>query len=410
MSDENNIENNEEQNVELKSDLKSERKTLFDKIIIFFVILCCIVVLVKFLNISFFKTIEGYRENELDKGQWIVAEDEMDKPRSPATANLLPDGNVLIMGGENWSVDTAEIFDPNQMKIIKSIPLDDKRFCCYAATTLKNGDVFISGGLLYDSNRKKFPPSTNTTKIFNSKTYTFKDALPMDHPMTGQKHILLQNGHVLIFPPYPTKIDIHQIYNPEKNEYYKGNGDIPNGSSKFHFNFDNGDAIVFKFKQYLYKIKENKFEEYEKIPTEQLKIQLNSESYLCIRPEENYSTGYVYNIKTKEKTPVKNSINKTWRTQFPNIILLENGNVLILGVYAKTRKLKDKKYDKYSAYIYDRKRNIFYEIPAPTYPVFNAGIVKLQNGDILVAGGYYKEKSKRRASHSNKIQIYRYKH
>lgn len=54
----------------------------------------------------------------------MVAEDEMDKPRSPATANLLPDGNVLIMGGENWSIDTAEIFDPNQMRIIKSIPFD----------------------------------------------------------------------------------------------------------------------------------------------------------------------------------------------------------------------------------------------------------------------------------------------
>ncbi len=72
--------------------------------------------------------------------------------------------------------------------------------------------------------------------------------------------------------------------------------------------------------------------------------------------------------------------------------LLPDGNVLILGIYAKTienesssivKMRKNQKYDKYSTYLYDRASNMFYKTDSPKFPIFKGvGIVKLKNGDI----------------------------
>ena len=383
-----------------------------------------------------------------DKGHWVVAEDTMDKPRSPATANLLPDGNVLIMGGLNDSADTAEIFDPNQMKIVKSIPLNDGRFYDYSATSLLNGDVFIAGGYVYENRRNHNSTNqhetnkelylTNTTKIFDSKTYEFKDTKNLKYKMAnGNLAQLLSNGNVLLLSnTILTDISREnfrfQIYDPTKNDYYE----VKNMMHRIKvgvnfFNLNNGDIIFHCYWAYpnkkckgcgswcLYNVNDNKFEIYpDDLPYEILFIQLDNEKYLSIQPFIDHSSGYTYNINTKEKIPVNNNIPKTWRagTKIQSV-LLDNGNVLILGINAnsikgeeKNRKLADyhSLRDKYSAYIYDKTKNIFYEVSAPPYPVYEAGIIKLKNGDILVAGGSYLKDYKR--GYSNKIQIFKYKH
>lgn len=367
------------------------------------------------------------KEN-FNKGKWIVVQDEMSKKRNFATANLLPDGNVLIMGGEDKSADTADIFDPKQMKIVKTIQCDDKRFWGYSATSLINGDVYIAGGYLYST--KGLPKSTNTTKIFDANTYTFKTTKNMKFFPGEPKAFLLKNNNILILNNIINPGTIgrenmrFEIYDPDKNEYYQTKnmihkttvGDaymlLNNGNILFscYGNFPNSKNKTFGG-NCLYNFVENKFEPYSLIPKEFLFIQLDDENYLTIKPEETSSSGYIYNIKTKEKTLVKNKIDRTWRPGiWPQTVLLNDGNVLILGISLKnsTDKYETSKKNqytaKYSTYIYDKEKNIFYEVKSPPIPVYNAGIAKLQNGDILLAGGkvnYY--------TISNKIQIFRYR-
>lgn len=379
--------------------------------------------------ILFFSIICGGCENlnsDLsDKGKWVVVEDEMSKPRSFATANLLPDGNVLIMGGGvDNNLDTADIFDPNKMKIIKTIQLDDKRFFNYSATTLNNGNVFVAGG---------WSPSkiNETTKIFDNKTYLFRDTKSMKQKISPPISYLLPNNNILILNNNIKQGGVDrekikfEIYNPEKNEYYETKN-MPHRMviDKKHIILDNGNILFHCYLAFpnkkektkgstcLYDWTSNKFEIADDFPTEDLFIQLDSKTYLAISPKIQCAEGYTYNVKTKEKIPIKNKINRTWRPGIrPQMILLENGNVLILGIILKNNSDKyelsgkNRKTSKYSAYIYDRKNNKFYEIEPPPYDVYDAGLIKLKNGDILIAGGKLKY-----GKVSNKIQIYRYNH
>jgi len=356
-----------------------------------------------------------YIENIPDKGKWIVAEDEMTNPRNIATANLLPDGNVLIMGGSAYNAaDTAEVFNPKQMKIIKTIPLTDKREYGYISQTLNNGDVFVAGG---NTGFVK----TASAKIFDSKTYTFRNIKPIQCRRDfyiNAPYVLLNNGNVLFL------INSQGIiYDSKKEDYYKTNNTMHklNSWNKVMI-LKNGDVLFpcytpmdkkDKGSEFcLYNYAENKFEKHENYPTGRLFVQLDSESYLVVNPHLTYSSGYTYNIKTKVKTPVKNTINRTWRLGvWPDAILLKNGNVLILGIILKNssdeyeNSHKNRQTSKYSAYIYDRNKNKFYEIQPPPFPVYEAGIVMLKNGDVLIAGGLI-----RYNKFSKKIQIYRYKH
>jgi hypothetical protein len=338
----------------------------------------------------------------------------MDKPREPITTNLLPDGNVLIMGGKNKSIDTAEIFDSKQMKLFKSIPLNDRRFSGYTATSLQNGDVYIAGGYLYQE--KGMPKLTNTAKIFDAKTYSFKDAKMLPSSFASLAACLLKNNHILLLNTYTPKYDIHLIFNPDKNDYYKAYSDlIPAGGS--FFRYKNGNVLILGVNKSLYNVQENKFEPHDDIPTEQLFIQLDGENYFTIKPEKNYTSGYTYNLKTKNKIPVSNNMDRTFYSASysrPKLILLENGNVLILKIDLKklpSRNLtfssfikKEPRIYDYSTYIFSRDKNIFYKIKNPPIKIDNnAASIMLKNGDILIAGG-------RNDKYGKKIQIYKYKH
>ncbi len=356
----------------------------------------------------------------------------MSKSRSYVTANLLPDGNILVMGGEDKNADTADIFDTNEMKIIKTIQLNDKRFFLYNATTLSDGDVFVQGGHIFKE--KKVPEPTKTTKLFNSKTYTFRETKPMKYISRKNFSFLLKNGNVLILNA-PLNISESefkkrenmrfQVYNPNKDEYYE----TKNGIHRMfirpqHMILENGDILfkcdgVFRYAKdkkagtsaCLYNLKENRFEIFDSFPTEQLFIQLDEENYLTIKPEETSCTGHVYNIKTKEKVQVKNKINRTFYSasaSLPKMILLENGNVLIIGVSLKKLpsnnipNVHNKNNYDYSTYLYNKKENQFYRVSSPQIKIDNsAASIVLKNGTVLIFGGRSDQEGK-------KIQIYKY--
>jgi hypothetical protein len=81
------------------------------------------------------------------------------------TATLLPDGTVLIAGGETWlvsgasgwfggSLATAERYDPSTEKFAPMRSMAVGR-TGHTATLLQNGNVLITGGVDY----APYPPS-----------------------------------------------------------------------------------------------------------------------------------------------------------------------------------------------------------------------------------------------------------
>jgi hypothetical protein len=71
----------------------------------------------------------------------------MTSPRSQHTATLLPNGEVLIAGGQTGSAatNTAELFDPASANFTSLSPMTSARHS-HTATLLTNGKVLITGG------------------------------------------------------------------------------------------------------------------------------------------------------------------------------------------------------------------------------------------------------------------------
>jgi N-acetylneuraminic acid mutarotase len=123
--------------------------------------------------------------------------------RSQHTATLLPDGRVLIVGGISVSADgtpaqsvaTAEIYDPatNSWSSAGSLNLARSG---HTATLLPDGRVLVVGGEL----RSSGGPSdlTASTEIFDPKTGNWSPTGPLTTGREGHTATLLSSGQVLV--------------------------------------------------------------------------------------------------------------------------------------------------------------------------------------------------------------------
>ena len=366
------------------------------KIISVVLTLFCLLVSGKSYAFSLFEDIG------VDKGKWIVVKDELTEHRNIARAHLLPDGNVVIFGGcgIGFNEKTVDIFNPEQKRIIKVIPMHNETWATsrYNTVSFKNGDIYVNYIVIKDNR--------NVAKIFDCKTYTFKDIKPIKEDSLSQALFTLDDGNILLISKIPSGRPIY-IYDRNKNDYFKPNGKVPKNESFYSthsYSLKNGDIFLsFREKNYLFS--KNKFEEcYQHIPHGHITIPIDKEIFLTLEPKYDHTNGYIYNIKENKKIPVKNKINKTWpgNPLYPETILLDNKNVLILGIYADKQEVGAN--SKYSSYIYNFEKNKFFKIQNPPYIIGkHTGIVKLKNGDILFAGG-------QTAGEGKKIQIYSYKH
>jgi hypothetical protein len=125
----------------------------------------------------------------------------MNTARAGATAALLPDGKVLVAGGFSGSggvLSSTELYDSvtNTFAAPDSTPAMNIARDGTTATLLPNGKVLLAGG---DNNMSRIPFSS--TELYDSVTNTF--ALPastpiMNNPRTGATATLLPNGKVLL--------------------------------------------------------------------------------------------------------------------------------------------------------------------------------------------------------------------
>ena len=145
-----------------------------------------------------------------------------------ATANRLPDGRVLIVGG-NGARTAAEIYDPAAETFSATRSLN-ARHDFHTATLLLDGRVLIAGGNGQESGNTW---STNIAEIYDPITNTFSLTGSLNSPRTGAAAALLPDGRVLIAAgcnaqngsakaPVPSA----ELYNPATGTFSPTTGSI----------------------------------------------------------------------------------------------------------------------------------------------------------------------------------------
>jgi hypothetical protein len=155
--------------------------------------LSLVLITASFLSLVCLLTVAG--GPRASKGAGVVtATGDLSVPRFDQSATLLPNGKVLIAGGmaaNGVYHSSVEIYDPASGKFTAAADMGTPR-SCHTATMLPNGKVLLSGGsgeswkqlgsaVLYDPASGKFTPTGGMTT-----------------PRCGAVAILLPNGKVLL--------------------------------------------------------------------------------------------------------------------------------------------------------------------------------------------------------------------
>ena len=155
----------------------------------------------------------------------------MTTPRSDHTVTLLPNGTVLIAGGQNCTsasvctaLNSAEIYDPNTGAFTPvSNQMNSARFGA-SAVLLNQGLVLISGG--FDGSS-----ILAATEIYDPVAGSFATSTPgLNVPRFGATSTLLNNGQVLVAggskcAPPGCPVNAAELYDPVQNifNYVGGN-------------------------------------------------------------------------------------------------------------------------------------------------------------------------------------------
>jgi N-acetylneuraminic acid mutarotase len=135
--------------------------------------------------------------------RWFQAT-PMSEPRAAQTATLLPSGNVLVAGGYNGfienvgghhtSLDVAELFDPTTGVWSVAAPMNVAR-SSQTATLLPNGQVLVIGGLEMPGCCTE---GTRTAELYDPATNAWTVTPPPPELQEAATATLLQNGEVLV--------------------------------------------------------------------------------------------------------------------------------------------------------------------------------------------------------------------
>jgi hypothetical protein len=125
----------------------------------------------------------------------------MTRPRGVgASAVLLPDGRVLIVGGGAEVGDSAELFDPATGTFTPTGSMTAARGGFFSATLLDDGRVLIAGGLVLHPTEPTTiaPEPAATAEVYDPATGTFTAVGSMATPRYMHAASILADGTVLV--------------------------------------------------------------------------------------------------------------------------------------------------------------------------------------------------------------------
>jgi trimeric autotransporter adhesin len=138
--------------------------------------------------------------------------------RAYHTATLLPNGTVLVAGGQNpnnYAVTSAEIYDPNTSSWTPTGSMNAPRINS-TAILLPDGTVLVEGGQSTNGS------ITSSAEIYNPSTNSWTLTGSLNTARTEQTATLLPNGTVLIAGGQDQNGDdltSAEIYNPSTNSW-----------------------------------------------------------------------------------------------------------------------------------------------------------------------------------------------
>lgn len=191
------------------------------------------------------KTLDSCEAFDEIKNEWVIVA-TMTVPRAYHTATLLPNGTVLIAGGTSGlmsnssALSDAEIFYPDIGKSVKTSPLNKARLL-HTATLLPNGNVLFLGGASSTT-------YLSSAEIFITTANFFIEIGNMNTPRSEHTATLLPNGNVLIIGGINGSgnvLNSCEIFNTNTNTF--SNTDSMSVGRKAHSAtlLDNGLVVVF---------------------------------------------------------------------------------------------------------------------------------------------------------------------
>ncbi len=148
----------------------------------------------------------------------------MSVKRAKHTATLLKDGKILITGGQNSSgaLTSCEIYDPETGTWSITGALNVARFF-HSAVLLADGRVLVSGGIGSDDT------SISDCEIYDPTSGTWSVIAPMNYDRAAHNSLLLPNGKVIVVGgakhyaaptlPQDIAIDICELYDPSTGKW-----------------------------------------------------------------------------------------------------------------------------------------------------------------------------------------------
>jgi len=147
-------------------------------------------------------------------GTWAVT-GQMNTPRTDSTATLLPDGQVLVAGGTSvtgtFALSSAELYNPATGTWSVTGSMHQGRSgldgADASATLLPDGQVLVAGG-----EDAKFN-ALSSAELYNPATGTWSRTGSMTTPREGQPATLLDDGQVLMAG------GTAELYNPATGKF-----------------------------------------------------------------------------------------------------------------------------------------------------------------------------------------------
>jgi hypothetical protein len=177
----------------------------------------------------------------------FTATGSMSTRRTTQTATLLPGGTVLIAGGQdNYSgqvaLNTAEIYTPSSRTFALVGNLTTTR-CQHTATLLTDGTVLLAGG------QNTSGTFLSSAEIYTPTTATFAATGSMSSPRLDHTATPIADGTVLVAGGYPSSstfypVNTAEIYTPSSRRFtVTGNMTVPRAYHSATMVY-NGDILI----------------------------------------------------------------------------------------------------------------------------------------------------------------------